>query len=200
MLRGQRWTALPSLARPRAAGAAASADGRIVVVGGQSNGRLVPTTEVFDGHRWKTGAPMPTLREHMAAASDGRYVYAVGGRVLSSSRNVAALERYDPVADRWQRLPSMPTPRGGLGAAVVGGNLIAVGGESPTSALRTVESYNFRSRRWSSLPPLPVGVHGAAVAAIGRSLYVLDGGRRAGHLGSTAAAEALELRPRGGAR
>jgi non-specific serine/threonine protein kinase len=194
-LSGQRWGALPPLRHPRAAAAAATASGRLVVVGGQADDRLVPSTEVFDGHRWSDGAPMPTPREHLAAVSDGRYVYAIGGRRLSSSKNLATLERYDPVADRWQRLPSMPAPRGGFGATVVGGNLIAAGGETPTGALRTVVSYNFRSRKWSSLAPLPFAVHGQAVTAVGRSIYVIGGGRRAGHYASTNQAEVLELRP-----
>jgi non-specific serine/threonine protein kinase len=194
-LNGRRWGALPPLRHPRAAAAAATASGRLVVVGGQADDRLVPSTDVFDGHRWSDGAPIPTPREHLAAVSDGRYVYAIGGRRLSSSKNLATLERYDPVADRWQRLPSMPAPRGGFGAAVVGGNLIAAGGETPTGALRTVVSYNFRSRKWSSLAPLPFAVHGEAVTAVGRSIYVIGGGRRAGHYASTNQAEVLELRP-----
>jgi N-acetylneuraminic acid mutarotase len=194
-LSGQSWKTLPPLRHPRAAAAAATASGRLVVVGGQADDRLVPSVEVFDGHRWSDGAPIPTPREHLAAVSDGRYVYAVGGRRLSSSKNLATLERYDPVADRWQRLPSMPAPRGGFGAAVVGGNLVAAGGETPTGALRTVASYNFRSRRWSTLAPLPFAVHGEAVTAVGRSVYVIGGGRRAGHFASTNAAEVLELRP-----
>ena len=39
---------------------------------------------------------MPTPREHLAAVSDGTYVYAVGGRFLSADKNSAALERFDP--------------------------------------------------------------------------------------------------------
>ena len=69
---------------------------RIVVVGGQADGRLVKTTEVFDGKRWSDGADIPTPREHLAAASDGQFVYVVGGRALSPDKNTAALERYDP--------------------------------------------------------------------------------------------------------
>ena len=122
---------LPSLNRPRAAGAAAVVGDRIVVVGGQADGRLVDTTEVFDGKRWRVGANIPTPREHLAAVSDGHFVYAVGGRALSPDKNSAALERYDPATDKWQRLPDMPTARGGLGAAIADGHLLAVGGETP---------------------------------------------------------------------
>ena len=121
--------ALP--ARPRAAGAAAVVGDRIVVAGGQADGRLIDTTEVFDGKQWRAGANIPTPREHLAAVSDGDYVYAVGGRALSPDKNSAALERYDPATDRWQQLPDMPTARGGLGAAIVGGHIFAVGGETP---------------------------------------------------------------------
>ena len=74
-------------ARPRAAGAAAVVGDKIVVVGGQADGKLVDSTEVFDGKEWKEGAPIPTPREHLAAASDGKYLYAVGGRRLSSDKN-----------------------------------------------------------------------------------------------------------------
>ena len=100
---------LPSLNRPRAAGAAAVVGDRIVVVGGQADGRLVDSTELFHGKQWRTGADIPTPREHLAAASDANFVYAVGGRALSPDKNSAALERYDPSTDKWQRLPDMPT-------------------------------------------------------------------------------------------
>ena len=54
---------------------------------------------------------------------DGRYVYAIGGRKLSSDKNLGTLERYDPVSDRWTTLESMPAAIGGVAAAyVVDGN------------------------------------------------------------------------------
>ena len=98
MLRDGAWEELPSLNHPRAAAAAAVVGDKIVVVGGQADGKLVPETEVFDGKGWEDVAEMPTPREHLGAASDGRYVYAVGGRELSADKNVGALERYDPRA------------------------------------------------------------------------------------------------------
>ena len=150
-LRGGRWAELPSLRRPRAAGAAAVVGDRIVVAGGQADGGLLDTTEVFDGKQWSAGANIPTPREHLAAVSDGDYLYAVGGRALSPDKNSAALERYDPATDRWQRLADMPTARGGLGAAIAGGHIFAVGGESPTRALGEVRPTH-RPRRWSSAP------------------------------------------------
>jgi Protein kinase domain/Kelch motif len=193
-LRGGKWVRLPSLDRPRAAGAAAVVGDRIVVVGGQAGGRLLATTEVFDGKEWSTKAPIPTPREHLAAASDGQFIYAVGGRALSPDKNSAALERYEPGTDSWQPLPDMPTARGGLGAAIANGHLFAVGGESSTDALGEVESYSLASEDWSKAPSMRTPRHGIAVVALDRSLYALGGAARPGHASASRTAEALRLR------
>jgi non-specific serine/threonine protein kinase len=193
-LRDGRWVQLPSLKQPRVAGAAVAVGDRIVVVGGQADGRLVETTEVFDGKRWNDAANIPTPREHLAAASDGAFVYAVGGRALSPDKNSAALERYDPANDRWQRLPDMPTARGGLAAAIVDGHLFALGGETPTRVLGWVQSYSIGSEEWSSAPSMDTPRHGSTMAAIGRTLYSLGGARRPGHATASPAAEVLRLK------
>ncbi len=130
------WVDLPPLNEPRAAGAAAVVGDRIVVAGGQANGALVPTTEVFDGTKWTTVSDIPTPREHLAGVSDGTYFYAIGGRDLASDQNTAAVERFDPAAGTWTTLPAMPTPRGGLGAAFIDGRIVAVGGEQRPGCCR----------------------------------------------------------------
>jgi non-specific serine/threonine protein kinase len=192
-LRDGSWRQLASLNRPRVAGAAAVVGDRIVVVGGQSKKKLVDTTEVFDGKRWSVVANIPTPREHLAAVSDGRYVYAVGGRALSPDKNTAALERYDPAANSWQRLPSMPTARGGLGAALAGGRIFAIGGESSTGVFDQVEAYDIARRKWSRETSLRTPRHGIAAGAIGLSVYALGGGTRPGHASATGTAEAFKL-------
>ena len=113
-LRGGSWERLPSLNHPRAAAAAAVVGDKIVVVGGQADGKLVRQTEVFDGERWTDVAEIPTPREHLAAASDGRYLYAIGGRGLSADKSSTAIERYDPADDSWTELDGMPQAAGGL--------------------------------------------------------------------------------------
>ena len=192
-LRDGRWVKLPPLNRPRVAGTAAVVGDRIVVVGGQADGRLVKTTEVFDGKQWSDGANIPTPREHVAAASDGQFVYVVGGRALSPDKNSAALERYDPEADRWQRLPDMPTKRGGIAAAIVAGHLFAVGGETPTRVLGAVQSYSIASKAWSNAPSMRTPRHGTTMVAIGRTLYSLGGAQKPGHATASATAEVLRL-------
>ncbi len=70
-----RWVELPPLLQPRAAAAAAVVGDRIVVTGGVgANGKLLTTTEIFDGSSWTLGAEMPT-----AATDVGRRVGRQGG-------------------------------------------------------------------------------------------------------------------------
>jgi N-acetylneuraminic acid mutarotase len=192
-LRGGTWERLPSLNHPRAAAAAAVVGDKIVVVGGQADGKLVPQTEVFDGERWTDAAEIPTPREHLAAASDGRYLYAVGGRDLSADKSSTALERYDPADDSWTELDGMPQAAGGLGAAYAGGRVVAIGGEGTTAASDVVQAYDIRNESWSRLPALPRARHGVAVAAVGDTVYAFGGATAAGHLGSTKEAELLDL-------
>jgi serine/threonine protein kinase len=69
------WTQLPPLLQPRAAGAAAVVGKRVIVTGGvDAAGKLLNTTEIFDGTSWKLGAPMPTPRQMLGAASDDKLV------------------------------------------------------------------------------------------------------------------------------
>lgn len=180
-LRRGSWVELPRLNRRRAAGAAAVVGDKIVVVGGQSDGRLVEVTEVFDGTAWKEGASMPTLREHLAAASDGNFMYVVGGRSLSADKNSAALERYDQRADAWQKLADMPTARGGLGATVAAGRLVVVGGESPTGVFDAVEAFDLTAGTWSKLPAMATPRHGMGVIAVGSAVYVVNGAKVPSH-------------------
>ena len=193
-LREGSWEEIEGLNHARAGAAAAVVGDQVVVVGGQDDEGLVAPTEVFDGQSWQDAAPIPTPREHLAAATDGEYLYAVGGRELSADKNTGALERYDPREDRWTKLPSMPTPTGGFGAAIVDGSLVAVGGEDPTDVIGAVQGFDLETQKWSSLPAMRTPRHGHSVVAIGSTLYALDGALTPGHGGSTNVAEALDFR------
>ncbi len=197
-LRGQKWVELQRMNSPRVAGAAGVVGDRLVVTGGQANNELVPTTEVFDGKEWKVVSDMPTPREHLAAASDGRYVYAVGGRQLDPGKNLKALERYDAAADSWEPLPDMPEALGGLGAAIVEGRLVAVGGETTNDVLGTTLVYDIADETWRPGPSLGTPRHGMTVVGAGDTVFAIDGARDAGHTGSSDITETLRFKPDGG--
>lgn len=191
--RDGKWSELPSMQNARVAPGAAVVNDKLVVVGGQNAKKLVTSTEVFDGEKWTTAADMPTPREHLAAVSDGVYVYALGGRALSADENSAAFERFDPEAGTWEKLTSMPTARGSYGAALVDGRIVAVGGEEPTRVLATAEMYDISTGKWTTLAPVNTPVHGEAVDAVGLTVYVIGGADRPTHEGPVATVEALDF-------
>jgi N-acetylneuraminic acid mutarotase len=193
VLRDGNWAELPPLQHARAAAAAAVVGEKLVVVGGQDDKQLVKQTEVFDGEKWTQAADMPTPREHLAAVSDGIYVYTLGGRALSADENSAAFERFDPASGNWDELPDMPTSRGSYGAAFIDRRIVAVGGEEPTRVLATVEMYDIATKKWSTLAPINTPVHGEAVAAVGSTLYCIGGADRPTHEGPVATVEALDF-------
>jgi serine/threonine protein kinase/N-acetylneuraminic acid mutarotase len=192
-LRGGNWVELPALQHARAAAAAAVVGDKLVVVGGQDDKKLVAQTEVFDGKSWTQAAELPTPREHLAAVSDGVYVYTVGGRLLSADQNSAAVERYDPASGKWEKLANMPSARGSYGAAFIDGRIVAVGGEEPTRVLATVEMYDITNKKWSTAAPLGTPRHGQVVAAVGSAVYCIGGADRPSHEGAIATVEALDF-------
>jgi non-specific serine/threonine protein kinase len=191
-----QWVEGPSLHHPRAAGAAAVVDGKIVVVGGRTGGRseqLVPQTEVYNGKSWTDAADIPVPGDHLAATTDGTYLYAVGGRRLTPSANTKAVQRFDPATGQWTQLPPLPTADSDLGAAIIGGQLITFGGENLFTVFGTVRAYNLATKTWSTLPSLAQPRHGMGVAVIGNTLYAIDGASEPGHHGSTHIMQAIRF-------
>ncbi|WP_308190297.1 Kelch repeat-containing protein [Pseudonocardia sp. TRM90224] len=193
---GGSWLERPAMLSPRVAGGAVVIGDRIIVTGGQANGQLVPTTEIYDGEKWTRGPDIPTPREHLALVTDGTYAYAIGGRNLNANSNSDAVERYDPVANKWEKLASLPTPRGGIGAAVADGRIVVVGGETPTTVMNDVDAFDIASGTWSPMPKLPTPRHGAAVGAVGKTIYALDGAVKPSHKASVPTVEAFDVPPR----
>jgi serine/threonine protein kinase/N-acetylneuraminic acid mutarotase len=191
--RDGKWAELPPLQHARAASAAAVVDDKLVVVGGQNDKQLVAQTEVFDGKSWTQAADLPTPREHLAAVSDGVYVYTLGGRNLSADENSAVFERFDPESGKWDTLTAMPTPRGSYGAAFIDGRIVAVGGEESTRVLATVEMYDIADGKWTTLAPINIPVHGEVVAAVDSAVYCIGGADRPTHEGAVATVEALDF-------
>ena len=182
VFRGGRWSTLPPMPEPRAAGGAAVIRRKLYVVGGvEAPGRLAHDAFAFDldAGRWSLAAG-PRPREHLGAATLGGFLYAVAGRTAGLATNLDVVEAYDPAANRWRAIPRVPSPRGGTAAAAVAGRIVSVGGEEPGGTIRTVFAYNPGTRRWARLPNLPRPRHGLGLAGYRSRAYALAGGPRPG--------------------
>src|SRR5687767_12067732 len=105
------WQLGPPLPQPNNHGMAASVNGKIYLLGGQTtddqNGATaVNTVYEFDPARgtWVEKAPMPTARSGGSAVALNGKIYVAGGRVPRGNDFAA----YDAVANQWEVLPELP--------------------------------------------------------------------------------------------
>ena len=160
-------------------GAAAAAIGtKIYVVGGYNAAGLLNVNEIYDtvANTWSTGAPMPTARWSLAAASANGILYAIGGEVgtpCCSETNV--VEAYDPVHDSWSTKTAMPTSRNSLTAVDDAKLIYAVGGFLSGSRLSNVERYDPVHNTWLPRAPLLLAKSGASIGVIGKTIVAASG-------------------------
>jgi non-specific serine/threonine protein kinase len=138
---------------------------------------------------------LPHPREHLAVVAQAGAIFAIGGRAhgLDASDLGAETTRYDPVAGRWDGLPTLPAPRSGLAGAAICGGVVVIGGETSTEVIDEVDFLDLDRMEWGSLPPLPVARHGIAVAAVDDSIYAIGGSTVAGKVANVTFVDALPL-------
>lgn len=124
--------------------------------------------------RWHTRAQMPTPRTHLAVASVGNLIYAIGG--VGGQGVVDRVEVYDPQADTWTSRRAKPTPVGFVSAAVLDDKIYVPGGiigESKVSAV--LEVYDPTHNTWQQGAQLPRALASYGLAAYDGRLYLFGG-------------------------
>jgi N-acetylneuraminic acid mutarotase len=185
-----KWSEAPPLPEPLGAGGAATLEETVYFVGGvDASGKVSRRLYALQGSKWMRKQDMPTAREHLAVASTGAFLYALGGRPPITD----AAERYDPDTDSWESIAPKPTARGGIAGAGVGGRFAcAAGGEDSVATYADVECYDEQDGVWRRLPQMPTARHGVGAAGSEKSFYVVGGGDRPG-MSATAAFEQLQI-------
>ena len=101
---------------PRGALSVTAHEGKLYAIGGYDRTANSVAVEAYDPVRnlWVSRAPLPTGRDHLAAATVAGKIYAIGGRVDGDyHRNLSVTEVYDPATDSWARVADLPTARVG---------------------------------------------------------------------------------------
>lgn len=196
-LDGDRWVEAGRLPEPLSETVGVELGGRIHLVTGRSPGAAngqwndqvdVATHRVFlpDEGRWEAAAPCPMARNSAAGAVLDGTLWVAGGRTVSGG-GTGRLDRYDPVADRWDTLAPIPASPatgqqvgGGLAMAAVSGRLVAFGGEwfAPGGGGVFAETWIYHPAvdRWESGPAMRTPRHGLAAAAVDGVIYAIAGG------------------------
>ena len=170
-----RWRALPDLPVASNHAMAASAGGKLYVVGGYGGTQpFLRTTLEFDGKRWRRLAPLPQGRAAAAAAIVDGKLYVVGGVAPTGLAEMAYV--LDLQTGTWATIPG-PSPREHLAAIAAAGRVYALGGRlgGVDSNLATFEAYTPATGRWETLAPIPEARGGSGLA-IADGLLVSVGG------------------------
>jgi N-acetylneuraminic acid mutarotase len=116
-------------------------DNKIYVLGGSATAAAGTTNYIYDvaNNVWSNGAAVPTTVVYAAAASDGTYVYLIGGMDAGFS-DTTIVQRYNPATDKWNTLAPLSNARGGPGAFYDGERIWAVNGGWATY-LKSTEYY-----------------------------------------------------------
>ncbi len=142
--------------------------------------------------RWEASALLPAALQRLQAASDGKFLYAIGGRsTTANSSTVATLQRLDPAvsAPAWTSASLAPMPTGiNSGEAVfLKGRIYIPGGfNSSNQVTRLHLAYDVAANAWTMPAQPPSATIDYALAADEeRGVFYLTGGSPTGQSGVT---------------
>jgi hypothetical protein len=125
---------------------------------------------------WTAGAPMPSSRQALAAASVDGVVYAAGGKTGNTCSGLQILEAFDPWTDSWATEAPMPTGRFNPAAAVLDGLIYIVGGDIGCGARSGAnEAYDPASNTWGIHASMPTPRTSLGLGAVDGILYAVGG-------------------------
>jgi N-acetylneuraminic acid mutarotase len=161
------WTMGPQLPLPNNHGMAASVNGKIYLLGGQTTDDQNGATAVNNVWEldpavgtWVAKAPMPTARSGGVAVASAGKIYVAGGRVPRGNDFAV----FDPVANQWETLPNLPSQRNHLAGAAINGRIHIVGGRlgNGLSPLKSDahEVFDPATRTWTNAAPMLSGRSG----------------------------------------
>lgn len=187
------WSRRSSMPHARAGHAMAVAGGLVYVVGG--SGPSAERTLVYDPEtdKWLIGAVLGVPRRALAAASDGKRIYAIGG--IKSDGSVSnAFEMFDPASGVWAAMPPLPGARGALTAGIIDKRLHVAGGATwtPLKTYANHDVFDLASKTWVKGPALPTARQASASGVSGGRWWVIGGGGGAGVFGVFTASDAVE--------
>ena len=150
-------------------------DGSIFVMGGSGlhkrKLKATPLVGVYDikKNSWLRAADMPTAKATRAVVKDN-FIYVIGGYNRDSSLNV--FERFNPILNTWESLPSMPEGLSAHSVALVNDKLYTFGNYHN---LETTYSYDFSTKMWEKVDIGYIGRRHTAATTLNDITYVIGG-------------------------
>jgi DNA-binding CsgD family transcriptional regulator/N-acetylneuraminic acid mutarotase len=124
--------------------------------------------------RWQARTSMPSARSGLAVVAYEDRLYAIGGE--SANGVTGAMERYNPEANSWEKLPTMLLAVADIQAVVIGGKIYVPGGRTASGGLtKNLEIYDPSTDHWQQGADLPTALSAYALVAFEGRLYLFGG-------------------------
>ena len=146
--------------------AVASQGGNVYSFGGIANNVAIANAYKYTPatNTWTPIASLPAPRGWFSAASDGTYIYLLGG-VDQNFATTATLWRYDPVSNTYNTsLPSYTIPTYFHASAYLNGKIYRIAGRANGTDFH-VEVYDIATNTWSMAANYPFANHSLMAAA-----------------------------------
>ena len=130
-----------------------------------------PVVVVLDTSKgeWMRAADMPTAKSTRVVVKNGM-IYAVGGYDEKDSLDV--FERYDPVMNSWESLPSMPTKISAHSVSIINNKMFIFGNYHD---LASTYSYDFNTQKWEKVSIGYKASRHNAATTLSDTTYVVGG-------------------------
>lgn len=176
------WTTANPMPQALTNHAAAVVDGKIHVVGGQSDvSPGVKTLQVYDPATglWTRKADLPVERVDSAATGAGGIFLVFGGR--DPAMETSTVFAYDPALDQWTTRAPMPDVRRDMAAIAIDGKPLILGGYGSlygpdAGYYRTMHEYDPDTNAWIQRADMFMPLSDFASALLGGKLYIAGGG------------------------
>jgi hypothetical protein len=156
--------------------AVASQGGNVYSFGGIANNTPIANAYKYAPatNTWTPIASLPAPRGWFSAASDGTYIYLLGG-VDQNFTTTATLWRYDPISNTYNTsLPDYTIPTYFHASAYLNGKIYRIAGRAIGTDFH-VEVYNIATNSWSMAANYPFANHSLMAVALGSYIYAGGG-------------------------
>jgi len=156
--------------------AVASQGGNVYSFGGIVNNAAITTAYKYNPatNTWTLIASLPAPRGWFSGASDGTYIYLLGG-VDQNFSTTATLWRYDPATNTYNTsLPSYTIATYFHATAYLNGKIYRIAGAAIGTDFH-VEVYDIATNTWSMAANYPFANHNLMAVALGNYIYAGGG-------------------------
>lgn len=148
-------------------------NGEAYIIGGW-NQTYLGSVEKYDFYedKWKKSIPLNITRNHHLSYTLNDQIFVIGGHNARFPGGIAAVEKFDPLTQKWDIISQLPTPRYNMGGGVYNNKIYTFGGIGGETIL---EVYDPDFNTWERKKNMPVPRFRHSTSFINGKFYLIGG-------------------------